>query len=182
MRLDDTARQALADEATVTSGGNSLASVIDGVRTFSPVNHVDHRGRVFEIWSPTTDYYDEPFVYSYCFTVRSNTTKGWGLHQHKSDRYTLISGEVLTLLYDARLDSPTHGLQQKVMLTGEGVRQLTIPPGVWHMNINVAPVESFLINFPTEPYDYEHPDRLTLPFDTEDIPVDARRFFPTQSQ
>lgn len=168
------------DGATVRPDGSSLARVIDGVLTKAPVNHVDHRGRVFELWSSTDDYYTEPFVYSYCFSVRPHTTKGWGVHDHKHDRYTIISGEVLTVLYDGRADSPTYGLEQRVMLTGEGTRQLTIPPGVWHMNINVGTMEAFLINFPTLPYDYANPDRRTLPVDAPEIPIDIRGLFPTQ--
>lgn len=168
------------DVATVRPDGSSLAVMIDGVRTHSPVNHVDHRGRVFEVWTHGDDYWDEPFVYSYCFTVRPGTTKGWGVHDHKNDRYTLISGEVLVVLYDGRSDSPTAGLVQTVMLTGEGVRQLTIPRGVWHADVNVGPDEAFLINFPTMPYNYESPDRRTLPIDTAEIPVDVRQLFPTQ--
>jgi dTDP-4-dehydrorhamnose 3,5-epimerase len=168
------------DRATVSPEGRSLADTIYGVRTHAPVNHTDHRGRVFEIWSHCHDYWTEPFVYSYCFTVRPGMVKGWGVHDHKHDRYTLIAGEVLTVLYDGRPDSPTHGLEQRVMLTAEGIRQLTIPPGVWHVNINVGPSEAFLVNFPTRPYDYAAPDRRTLPIDSTDIPVDVRSLFPTQ--
>ena len=170
------------DSATVTPEGIPLDGGIAGVRIGKPVNHVDHRGRLFEVWSSDDPYWQQPFVYSYCFSVRPNTTKGWGVHDHKFDRYVLISGEVVTVLFDGRSDSPTFELEQRVALSGQGVRQLTIPPGVWHININVGADEAFLLNFPTEPYIYERPDRRTLPFDSPDIPVDVRRYFPTQSR
>ncbi len=112
--------------------------------------------------------------------MRANHTKGWGLHQRKIDRYTLISGELTTLLFDARADSPTAGQSQKVTLSGEGIRQLTIPVGVWHMNINVSPSETYLINHPSEVYDHAQPDRLLLPCNTCEIPVDVAGIFPIQ--
>ena len=168
------------DAATVTPTGERLERKIDGVRTFAPINHVDHRGRVFEIYPAANDYWDEPFVYSYCFTVRAGATKGWGVHDHKHDRYTLITGEVLVVLFDGREDSPTTGLVQQVTLTGEGIRQITIPPGVWHLNVNLGESEAYLVNFPTKAYDHARPDRRTLPVDTPHIPFDARQVFPTQ--
>jgi dTDP-4-dehydrorhamnose 3,5-epimerase len=181
LNLDATVQAAAKDRATVTSTGDSLAGVIDGVVTTSPINHVDHRGRVFEVWpGGVSDFWKDPVVYCYTFTVRAHQTKGWGLHEHKDDRYTLISGEVLTVLYDARLDSATHGLVQRVTLTPQGTRQLLIPPGVWHLNINLAETESLLINHPTRVYEHGKPDRLLLPWDTEAIPFDANAEFANQ--
>jgi dTDP-4-dehydrorhamnose 3,5-epimerase-like enzyme len=86
----------------------------------------------------------------------------------------------MTLLYDARAGSPTHGLTQEVPLSAEGVRQLLIPPGVWHLSINLAAHETLLINHPTRPYRYEAPDRLTLSWNSPKIPVDVRRYLPRQ--
>lgn len=180
MTSDPTIEAARRDVATVTPTGELLAHTIDGVITGAPVNHVDHRGRVFEIFGSAAHQYEKPVVYCYGFTVRPGLTKGWGLHEHKDDRYTLISGEVLTVLYDARVDSPTHGVVQKVVLTPEGTRQLLIPTNVWHLNICLSPVEAFLINHPTEVYDHGAPDRLLLPWNTPEIPFDASALFPTQ--
>jgi dTDP-4-dehydrorhamnose 3,5-epimerase len=180
LRLDGTAERALRDSQTVTSDGRPVATSIAGVRTFAPVNHVDHRGRVFEIFPGANDFWTDPVVYCYGFTVRPDQVKGWGLHREKDDRYTLISGELLTILFDARLDSPTHGVVQKVTLTPQGNRQLLIPTGVWHMNVNIGPEEVHLINHPTTVYHHENPDRLLLPWNTQEIPVDLREFFPIQ--
>lgn len=177
---DPSVTAARRDVATVTPSGQSLAHSIHGVSTVSPVNHVDHRGRVFEIYAGDSSHWEQPLVYCYAFTVRPGLTKGWGLHEHKDDRYTLISGELLTVLYDARVDSPTHGLVQKVTLTAEGIRQLRIPSGVWHLNVCLGPTEAYLINHPTQVYDHGAPDRLLLPWDSPEIPFDARSVFPAQ--
>lgn len=177
---DVSVEKAKRDIATVTKDGASLAKVIHGVSTRSSVNHVDHRGRVFEIYAGPDEHWQKPMVYCYAFTVRPGQTKGWGLHEKKDDRYTIITGEVLTVLYDARPDSPTQGLVQKVFLSAEGTRQLVIPVGVWHMSICLSPEEAYLINHPTETYQHSGPDRLLLPWNTPEIPFDAREYFPNQ--
>ncbi len=179
---DSSIAAARKDVATVSPSGQSLATGIAGVSTGAPVNHVDHRGRVFEIYGGATSGWEKPVVYCYAFTVRPGLVKGWGLHEYKDDRYTLISGELLTVLYDARADSPTHGLVQKVYLTPEGTRQLLIPTGVWHMNICLSPTEAFLVNHPTKIYEHGAPDRLLLPWNSPEIPVDLGEFFPTQNR
>lgn len=179
--FDNTVAAALGDTQTVTKTGERVENSIHGVQTFAPVNHVDHRGRVFEIFPGESEFWKDPVVYCYAFTVRHQQVKGWGLHQEKDDRYTLINGELLTVLYDARLDSPTHGMVQKVTLTPQGTRQLLIPTGVWHMNINIGESEVHLINHPTEVYHHERPDRLLLPWNTPEIPVELQQFLPVQN-
>lgn len=166
------------DEQTVTKQGAPISRVIDGVRIRSTPHHVDHRGSVFEIYEGLNDYWDEPVVYAYQFSVRPGQVKGWGLHERKRDRYTIISGEVLLFLYDSRADSPTHGQSMRLVLSDRGVRQVTIPQFVWHLSVNVGAVEASLINFPTEVYHHESPDRLLLPWDAPEIPVDIRAHLP----
>jgi dTDP-4-dehydrorhamnose 3,5-epimerase len=171
-----------ADSLTITPDGQRVNAVIEGVQTIAPVAHVDHRGRLYEVINPVRDpeFWVDPVIASYVFTIRENTLKGWGVHEHKEDRYCLISGETMTVLFDARFESPTYGVVQEVPLTPSGIRQLLIPAGVWHCSINVAPAETMLINFPTKPYRYDAPDRLTLPWHTHNIPVDISRYFPRQ--
>ncbi|UYN82588.1 MAG: dTDP-4-dehydrorhamnose 3,5-epimerase family protein [Microcella sp.] len=176
--MDPSVAAGRRDEQTVTEEGKSIAKLIDGVRTRSTPHHVDHRGSVFEIYEGLNDYWDEPVVYAYQFSVRPGQVKGWGLHEHKRDRYTIISGEVLLFLYDSRPDSPTHGASMKLVLSDRGVRQVTIPQFVWHLSVNVGSTEAYLVNFPTEVYHHAAPDRLLLPYDSPEIPVDIRAHLP----
>jgi dTDP-4-dehydrorhamnose 3,5-epimerase len=46
------------------------------------------------------------------------------------------------------------------------------------MIINVGDQDAQLINFPTEPYDHDKPDRILLPWDTDVLPVKVRDFLP----
>lgn len=170
------------DQRTVTSAGEPVHHMIDGVLTRPVATHPDHRGRLFEVFNPANDpeYWSEPIVHGYVFTIRQNTLKGWGVHGHKTDRYCLLNGEVVVLLYDARPASDTYQLNQVVPLSPEGTRMIQIPPGVWHLSVNVAPHETQLLNFPTATYDYDKPDRITLPWDSDKIPLNVSEFFPRQ--
>ncbi|MSW10248.1 MAG: hypothetical protein F2690_05795 [Actinobacteria bacterium] len=182
MDFDQSVQRAIKDIQTTKLDGTRVEAEIHGVLVKRVTTHVDHRGRLFEVWNGTQDVWSEPVVYCYMFSIKANTTKGWGLHLEKSDRYTLICGEIVTVLYDPRIQSPTFGKIQKVTLSEQGFRQLVIPEGVWHMNVNIADRESFLINHPTQIYDHESPDRYLLPLDSSEIPFDVESLFPTQNR
>jgi len=166
------------DVATVTPTGQSLAPTIDGVKTRSTVTHLDHRGSVFEIFEGDMSFWGTPIVYAYQFSVRPHQMKGWGLHESKTDRYTIICGEVLLFLWDDRPDSPTRGVVQKVVLSDHAVRQVIIPVGVWHLSLNLGAEDARLVNFPTEVYHHDAPDRLLLAWDSPEVPIDLKALLP----
>jgi dTDP-4-dehydrorhamnose 3,5-epimerase len=181
MKIDKTIEESIKDIKTTFKDGSRLESVISGVIKNRAVVHSDHRGRLFEVYSGQDEkMWVDPVVYCYMFSIRVNQIKGWGLHLLKDDRYTLIKGESLTVLYDAREDSETYGAIQKVILSEQGDRQLLIPKGVWHINVNISESETLLINHPTTVYDHDAPDRYLLPSDTDKIPFDLKEMFPKQ--
>lgn len=166
------------DVQTVTSAGVPTVASIVGVVTRTPVTHVDHRGALFEIYNGDPETWPEPVEYVYQTSVFPGQIKGWARHEVKVDRYTIATGELIVLLYDGREDSSSHGVLQRVALSPRGVRQVVIPVGVWHMIINVGQEEAHVINLPTERYHHDRPDRILLPWDTDQIPVDVRSFLP----
>ena len=166
------------DVQTVTPEGRSTATVIDGVITRRPPVHVDHRGSLHELWNGQPDLGPEPIVHVYQNSLFPGQIKGWARHEHKVDRYSIAVGEMLALLYDGRPGSPTEGVLQRVHLTARGTMQMRIPVGVWHLLINLSQIETHFINMPTEPYVYGQPDRILLPWDSDEIPVDVRSYLP----
>lgn len=171
----------IRDVATVTAAGASTVPVIDGVVTHRPVVHLDHRGSLFEIYpGPDQDspMWSAPIVYAYQSSVFPGQVKGWSRHEVKADRYCLAHGELMVLLHDGRPGSGTRGLTQRVVLSARGDRQLLIPPGVWHLISALGSAEAHVVNLPTEPYHHKAPDRFQLPWDTDELPVDVRRYLP----
>lgn len=179
-KVDSSLQAAVKDQQTVTPDGEPTASMIDGLMVSSPVTQADHRGRLFEVFPGPNDFWRDPVVYSYCFTVRPLQVKGWGLHLDKDDRYTIIRGEMTVALYDARTDSPTYRMTQQVTMSEQRSRQLLIPAGVWHADLNISDAEIQVVNFPTQVYDHADPDRYLLPWDSPEIPFALESLFPVQ--
>ena len=166
------------DVATVTKDGRQLAREIEGVRVRTTINHLDHRGSVFEIFEGPNEFWTEPVVYAYQSSILPGQIKGWAVHERKVDRYTIITGEILIHLWDDREDSPTRGVIQRVVLSDRGARMLMIPVGVWHLLINLGDDEARLVNFPTEPYHHDRPDRLLMAWDAPESPINVADVLP----
>jgi len=85
-----------------------------------------------------------------------------------------MSGSLRWVLYDGREDSPTAGKMNELFFDDHNRSLLRIPSGVWHAVQNVGTTDSVMINHPTRPYDYDHPDKTRLPLDTDRIPYSFR--------
>jgi len=168
------------DQATVTATGESVLPTIDGVVTRRPIEHLDHRGALFEVFNGETDadFWQGPVVYAYQSSVLPRQIKGWARHEVKTDRYCLAFGELLVLLHDGRPGSPTNGCTQVVVLSPRSVRMVRIPAGVWHLLANLGGEEAHVVNYPTERYHHDAPDRFLLPWDSDEIPVDVQGYLP----
>lgn len=153
------------------------SAAIDGVFVHQPAVHVDHRGALVEMFT-TPEFWERDYAYAYQTSIRPNMLKGWFAHQHKIDRYHLVCGELLMLLYDGRAGSRTLGDVQKIVLSERAARQVLIPTGVWHLSLNIASDEAIIVNLPTERYQPEHPDRFHIDINSGDIPVDVHSYFP----
>jgi len=155
---------------TTNLDGQRLEQLPDGVIFRDLVTHADQRGSVIELFNPNWGWHAEPLRHSYVFTIRPGMAKGWGMHKLASDRYTMLFGEMLTVLYDAREGSPTQGIVSEVTLSAHRRRLMAIPPGIWHANVNLGSEDAVIVNFKTEPYNHDNPDKYLLPLDSKEIP------------
>lgn len=169
---------AVKDSKKAERDGTLLGPGIDGLKFIKPVTHVDHRGALFEIYDGDLEKWPDPVVWMYQTSLYPGVIKGWFVHDHKTDRYTLSHGTLLAAFYDGREDSPTFGNSVHATMSERGIRQIVIPAGVWHVSINVGQTEAFLMNFPTMPHNHEQPDRRGLPWDTDLIPLRLRDLLP----
>lgn len=169
---------AVKDRKVEEKDGTPVGPGIDGLKLIRPVTHVDNRGALFEIYDGDAEKWPDPIVWIYQTSMYPGVIKGWFVHDHKTDRYTLSSGLILATFYDGREDSPTFGNTVTATMSDRGVRQIVIPPGVWHLIANIGDVEAQLINAPTHAYIHDEPDRRGLPWDTDLIPLDVRSLLP----
>ena len=150
---------------------NELVKVlIDGVRIQRAKVIGDDRGSITELVDMQDPYWSLGMAWMYRVTCRPNKVKGWGIHDHHTDRYMVIDGEAQVVLYDDRKDRPTFGVAQEFYLSHTGVNQLTIPSGVWHMHRNLGTRDLIMLNAPSEPYNHAHPDKRKLPIINDYIP------------
>jgi dTDP-4-dehydrorhamnose 3,5-epimerase len=168
--LDTTLAASVPDVATITDRGTSLQQIVEGVKFREAVTHIDERGSVVELYDPRWGFHPEPLVFAYSFTIRPGFVKGWNLHREHDDRYFVLQGELLLVLYDVRPESPTYGKVSQIVSSELNRRLITIPRNVWHADYNVGMKDALAVNFPTRPYDHANPDKYRLPLDTPLIP------------
>lgn len=168
--LEDTIAAALPDSATVAPDGRSLRRLTHGVIQRRLTTHTDERGTVTELFDPRWGFHPDPLVFAYTFTIRPGIVKGWNLHRHHEDRYTLIQGEMELILFDPRSDSPTFGETCRLVLSEHDRCLVNVPENVWHADHNIGSRDVVVVNFPTIQYDHAKPDKLRLPLDTPLIP------------
>src|SRR5215213_2887041 len=136
--LDNTLAASVRDRATVTPLGARLKRVTEGVKFRSSSTHADARGTVLELYDPRWNWHSEPLVFAYSFTIRPGIVKGWNLHREHEDRYMLLQGEMLTVLYDPRPESSTCGEVCEIVLSESERRLVSIPRYVWHADYNIC--------------------------------------------
>lgn len=158
------------DLQSVTPDGESVAPRIHGVAFLPAVTHVDERGSVCEIVSPSRMILPDPITYVYQVSIRPGMVKGWHVHYLHDDRIFLSQGDVKMVLYDSRRDSPTFGMINEVHRSDLGRGVTVIPAHVYHALQNVGPRDVLLFSMPTAPYDHANPDVYRLPLDTDQIP------------
>lgn len=158
------------DTQTVTPEGHEVRAVPDGVVIRDIVTLTDDRGTLFELFHPSWGWTEAPLVSAYSCTIRPGVVKGWAIHREHEDRYAMIEGELLVVLYDERPDSPTYGLVSEIVLSEQRRQVMNIPIGVWHADRNIGLKDARIINFPTTPYDHENPDKYRLPLNNDRIP------------
>lgn len=144
--------------------------LIDGVRIREARTIPDDRGTICVAYDPRWGFSEEPMAYAYEVTIRPGVVKGWILHETYDDRLFLAAGAVKWVLYDDRPESPTRGRLTELYFDEHHRSLLLIPRGVWHAVQNVGGGDARMVNFPTAPYDYESPDKMRLPLDTDRIP------------
>ena len=83
------------------------------------------------------------------------------MHKKQADRY-FLAADIRVVLYDGRVESPTHQQFAEFHLTEDSRARLLIPPSVWHGDQNWGDSDTVIVNFPTRPYNREDPDKYRI--------------------
>jgi dTDP-4-dehydrorhamnose 3,5-epimerase len=144
---------------------------IDGVRTKQLRVIPDERGYLMEMLRCD----DEMFVrfgQVYLTVAFPGVVKGWHYHKRQDDTFIVVKGMIKLVLYDQRGDSSTCKLINELFIGERNPMLVTIPAGVVHGFKGIGVEPAYLINLPTEPYDYSNPDEFRIPPRDPSIPYD----------
>lgn len=154
--------------SSVDHSGGLRLDPIEGVRfrTTRPVPHED--GTVTEVARSDWDELDQPIVHVHITTTLAGRIRAWGLHRRSTDRLFVTQGLISIVLFDGRVDSPTVGAINEFRVSDRNPGLLVIPPNLYHGWKNIGNNEAVIINMPSSKYDYDEPDTLDLPYQSQD--------------
>jgi dTDP-4-dehydrorhamnose 3,5-epimerase len=134
----------------------------------------DERGRLMEILR-NDDPLFKKFGQAYLTTAYPGVVKAWHYHTKQTDHFCVVKGMAKVVLYDGRKNSPTRGIINEFFIGDLNPGLVVIPNLVMHGYKNIGTEEVFLLNFPTETYNYQDPDELREPAHSPRIPYDWDR-------
>jgi len=148
--------------------------MIEGVKV-KPLKRIpDERGLLMEIWrSDDPDF--RRFGQAYLTMAYPGVVKAWHAHAKQTDHFCVVKGMAKVVLYDSRRGSRTRGTINEFFIGDSNPALVIIPPMVMHGFKAVGSEPTFLLNIPTELFNYTNPDELRLPAHTRKIPYDWGR-------
>jgi dTDP-4-dehydrorhamnose 3,5-epimerase len=167
IRARFTGRNAVvAKRSDVFADGRLRVDPIEGLRyrLTRPVPHED--GHVIEIARDDWEALEDPIRQVHMTTTLPGRVRAWGLHQRNTDRLFVASGLVRIACWDGREGSPTFGRLNEFTFSDRNPGLVIVPPNVYHGWKNIGTTEAIVVNMPTQPYVYDAPDALDLPWDS----------------
>jgi dTDP-4-dehydrorhamnose 3,5-epimerase len=145
--------------------------MIEGVKVKDLAVHPDERGLLMEMWrSDDPDF--ERFGQCYVTMVYPGIFKAWHYHKKQTDHFVCVGGMAKVVLHDRREGSSTFGETNEFVIGWQRQRMVIIPPFVFHGFTAVGDEPAYIVNIPTELYDYNEPDEFRRPFDDPEIGYD----------
>ena len=157
----------LAKKSAVDAKGVLRTQPIEGVqfRPARPVPHAD--GYVAEIARTSWDIVAAPIVQVHMTTTLPGRVRAWGLHRRTSDRLFVVSGLIKFVVFDGRKGSPSFGAFNEITVSDHSPGLLAIAPLLYHGWKNIGSAEAVIVNMPDRQYNYDQPDGLDLPWDSD---------------
>lgn len=170
-------RQALTAKISAVDACGAMRNTPVHDVLFRPTRPVPHEdGHLTEVARLGWGEIDSPIVQVHSTTTLPGRHRAWGLHQRSTDRLFVVYGLVKLAVFDGRRFSPTYGSVTEIMLSERNPGLLVVPPNLYHGWKNIGVTEAIILNMPTAAYDYEAPDALDLPWDSDA----ARQIIPYQ--
>lgn len=131
----------------------------------------DERGYLMEMLRSDWPEFDK-FAQSYVTGCYPRVIKAWHYHKKQWDRFVCVQGMAKVVLYDPREKISTRGFVNEFHMGPLNPMLIKIPPMVYHGFTAEGNQPALIVNFPTELYNYEHPDEHRVPYNDPSIPYD----------
>ncbi len=139
--------------------------MIDGVQIIPLKTFLDERGMVRHMLRCTDSHFTQ-FGEVYFSVIFPGAIKGWHVHRKMELNYTVISGNIKLVLYDARRDSATHRELQEIFIGEDNYALVKIPPDVVNGFKAIGSERAIVANCASIPHDPDEIERFD-PFDPE---------------
>ncbi|GAA0240840.1 cupin domain-containing protein [Haladaptatus pallidirubidus] len=147
--------------------------MIEGVSVRSLQVNTDERGHLVEAFREDWEEYETKPAMSYYSMTYPGIVRAWHRHlKGQIDHFICPKGRIKVGIYDDREESSTKDELNTFIIGEHNSKVIRIPGDCWHGFKNVGDEPAFLLNYPTELYNYNDPDEERLPYDTEKIPLD----------
>lgn len=146
--------------------------LIAGVEIRQLKRILDERGFLMEMMRPDWPEFKK-FGQSYITCVHPDYVKGWHYHKVQTDHFVTIRGVSRIVCVDTREASATKGLVNEFVINENDPYMVIIPPFVIHGFASHSDTEqAWIVNYPTEMYNYKTPDEYRIKHNDPSIPYD----------
>ena len=136
---------------------------LKGVAVRDLVKHPDDRGFFSEVLRSDWSILKRDVIVQVSLQKTfPSIIRAWHRHvRGQTDYWTVIDGTIRVCVYDDKLNSPTRGHMNEVILTSEKLQILRVPGYYWHGLQSLGDRSSVLIHIKNKLYDYKNPDKET---------------------
>ncbi len=138
--------------------------MIKGVLLKELAVHKDERGALFEILRSDWPEFKK-FGQAYITVCKSGWVKGWHYHKIQTDNFCVVKGKAKIVLI-----SPSKKEFMEFELSAQKPSVLSIPPEVIHGFECISKGVCWIMNIPTEIYNYKKPDEYRILLNDPSIP------------
>ncbi len=131
----------------------------------------DERGFVLEILRSDENIFMK-FGQVYISVAYPGIVKAWHYHKIQTDYFTIIKGMAKVVLYDYRENSKTYKELNEFFIGELNPLLIKIPPLVLHGFKPLGNKPAYLLNIPTEVYNYDNPDEYRIDYKSKEIPYE----------
>ncbi|MEO0097829.1 MAG: dTDP-4-dehydrorhamnose 3,5-epimerase family protein [candidate division WOR-3 bacterium] len=131
----------------------------------------DERGFVLEILRSDDNIFTK-FGQVYISVAYPGIIKAWHYHKRQTDFFTIIKGMAKVVLYDYRENSQTYKEINEFFIGELNPLLIKIPPLVLHGFKPLGNEPAYLLNIPTEVYNYKNPDEYRIDYKSKEIPYE----------